>query len=620
MADNQLTTHELWIDGRKMSVSVQQSSTPGNLTITWALPPTPWGAFNGALVLLSEDKFTAEETPEDGKRYTASSNFADPAGSSIGHAKVVWAGYGYFGDNINTTTVEVTNTDPTKLYYASIHAASNVLQYYPIGIQSYPIESSRFEKSSDSYAGSIPPSSAPPNNPSPGQVYFDTSVNKVLMWNGTQQAWVNTSDKTVSTGERPPVQTNQIFFDTTTNTLNFFVGGMWVPCNSSNTRIKFGTGWVPLGEVSHGPLNDSPSNGDVILVGDPVPMGVRVAPSYLKVYTLGQWLTFSSQLLQFETEPAVWTNAVVGAELYGVLPKTPSVGDFFYSTSGRDLLVWSGDDWVKADTANEGTPTTDKVGIGTDGSYDERLRLIKVLKGQMGWPSVCLELSEEQFNIAIDNALETFRQRADNAYAHRYVLMTLNPGQHSYYLNDPRSKTDKIVNILKIGRVNQLGGAQLSDPIYGQLFLPHAFGGNQMDLVSIHLMHQLSETFERIFAGNLVYTWDEATRQLMLHRDIRRSERVVLEVVMERTEQELLLDRWCKQWLQAWAIAELKETLGLIRTKYSAIAGPNGGVSMNGDTLLSEARLDFEDLQRQLNDYEVGNGGTNFGNTSFYIM
>jgi hypothetical protein len=624
MSDNiQLTTHELWIDGRKMSVQVQQDTvTPSTLHVTWTLPPTPYEAYDGAVVLLSEIPFSAYHAPEDGKRYTASSNWSAPA-DSIGEAQVVAAFYGYFGDVITNLTVAVTNTDPSKIYYASIHAASNILQYYPIGVQSYPLESSRFEKSSDSYAGSIPTATAPPANPVSGQAYYDPVSNKVLIWNSLQLAWVEGDDTTVQIGDRLPIVTNQVFFNQSENALKFFIGGQWVNCNSTNTRIKYGASWVPLGTLSSQvdyPTDPAPVAGDIICLTVPPPSSVNVATFALKVFTLGQWLNFSESLVQFETTPGVWTNVEIGNVLVGALnPIIPKDGQFFYITQTKDLYAWGGEGWEKSDTAHEGTPTTDKIGIGTDGSYDERLRLIKVLKGQMGYPATCIEINEEQFNIAIDNALETFRQRADNAYAHRYVMFTIMPGQQSYYLNDPRTKTDKIVNIIKIGRANLLGQGQINDPVFGQLFIPNAIANGQVDLVSMHLMHQMSETFEKIFAANLMYTWDESSRQLYIHRNVQRPERVVLEVVMERTEQELLLDRWCKQWLQGWALAELKETLGLIRTKYSAVAGPNGGVTLNGDLLMSEARLDFEDLQRQLNDYEVGNGGTNFGNTSFFI-
>ena len=116
-----------------------------------------------------------------------------------------------------------------------------------------------------------------------------------------------------------------------------------------------------------------------------------------------------------------------------------------------------------------------------------------------------------------------------------------------------------------------------------------------------------------------MFSWNEITRQLNIHRKLYRDEKVVIECVMERTEQDLLTDRWAKQWIQGWAHAELKEMLGMIRSKYSTLPGPNGGLTLNGDLLIAEARTDFEELLRQINDYEVGNGGVNFGNCAFLV-
>jgi hypothetical protein len=296
-------------------------------------------------------------------------------------------------------------------------------------------------------------------------------------------------------------------------------------------------------------------------------------------------------------------------------------GDFFYNTITKNLYVWDGQNWDKASSKEEGIPMTDKLGVGTDGSYDERANLIRVLKLQLGWPSVCVELTEEAFNVAIQNALEEFRRRADNAYRSAYVMFQIKTGQTLYYLNDPRNGTDKIVNIIKIHRVNTLGANSLGGDqgVYSQMFFNQYFSGNMVDLLSIHLISALSEDFERIFAGNLVFNFNENNRQLEIFRKLYRDEKVVMECVMERTEQELLTDRWAKQWLQSWAHAELKEMLGQIRSKYPSLPGANGGLSLNGDTLLNEARQDFEECLRQIRDFEVGNGGVEWGNTAFLI-
>ena len=319
-----------------------------------------------------------------------------------------------------------------------------------------------------------------------------------------------------------------------------------------------------------------------------------------------------------------WIIAVDGTIATGTsneFPTTATQGQFFFNTQNKTLYVWNGSAWSTANNKDSGTPMVDKVGIGTDGSYDERANLIRVLKVQLGWPSVCVELTEEAFNVAISNALDEFRRRADNAYRRQYVLFTVKKDQNIYYLNDPRNGTDKIVNIVKIHRVNSLGATTLGgdNGVYSQMFFNQYYSGNMVDILSLHLIAALSEDFERIFAGNLMYNFNENSRQLELYRRLYRDEKVVMECVMERTEQELLTDRWAKQWLQSWAHAELKEMLGMIRTKYSALPGANGGLSLNGDMLISEARQDFEECLRQIRDFEVGNGGVEYDNGAFLI-
>ena len=319
---------------------------------------------------------------------------------------------------------------------------------------------------------------------------------------------------------------------------------------------------------------------------------------------------------------AAWIIAVNDVIVTGPdFPATADSGQFFYNTQVETLYIFNGTDWSKANGQDEGVQMVDKVGIGSDGSYDERAELIRVLKIQLGWPSVCVELTEEAFNVAIGNALDEFRRRADNAYRRAYVMYPIKKDQNIYYLNDPRNQTDKIVNIIKIHRVNALGTSTLGgdNGVYAQAFLNQFYSGNMVDILSIHLIAALSEDFERIFAGNLMYVWNENSRQLQLLRKLYRDEKIVMECVMERTEQELLTDRWAKQWLQSWAHAELKETLGMIRSKYPTLPGPNGGLSLNGDMLINEARQDFEECLRQIREFEVGNGGVEWDNCAFLI-
>lgn len=620
MSDNlQLTTHELWIDGRQMTASVTKP-TPTTVRISWKLP-SPIVAYAGAVVLLSEEKFSSVNFPEDGHRYTASTNWSAPA-DRVDHAHVVAAFYSYFGDSITQTSVDVTGVDPNKVYYASVHAASSVLQYYTIGTQSYPLESARFEKSSETYAGAIPSSPVPPANPTDGQVYYDPASNTVLVWTDSLSSWVASSQRTVPTGSLVPTDVGQLFYNVSDQTLKFFSGSAWVPCSSSNTRVRLSAGsWTTFNSMgSGGTLPSTPALGDFFHIT--YRAAVSAPTTYeIKFFTLGGWLNPSSDVVQV-FYGGNWNSIADLAVTADVTdPAIPQIGELFYETNTRNLMIWSGSSWNKADTSSEGTPTTDKMGVGTDGSYDERLRLVKILKHQLGYPQICPELSEEQFNVAIDNALDEFRRRADNAYAHKFISFTIKKGQVVYYLNDPRDLTHRVVNVIKIHRINHLGISSLSAEtgLYAQAFFNQLYQGSNVDVLAIHLMNQLSENYEKIFAGNLSFTWDEPSRQLtILRRVLQDQERVLLEVALERTEQELLYDRWAKQWIQGWAQSECWEMLGEIRSKYGSLPGPGGGLTLNGDACLSRSTELQTELLRQISDYEVGNG-VNFGNVSFLL-
>lgn len=66
------------------------------------------------------------------------------------------------------------------------------------------------------------------------------------------------------------------------------------------------------------------------------------------------------------------------------------------------------------------------------------------------------------------------------------------------------------------------------------------------------------------------------------------------------------------------AIAECKEMLGLIRSKYtSGTPGPSGNITLNGETLLTEARTDFTEWKQALLDWE--HSSAEVGNISFLM-
>lgn len=318
---------------------------------------------------------------------------------------------------------------------------------------------------------------------------------------------------------------------------------------------------------------------------------------------------------------AAWIPASSGTVKTGhTFPASPIAGEFFYNLNTHILYVWNAVQWIQANVDQVGTPLYDKVPIGSTGSLDERVRLVNVLKSQLGWPSVCVELKEENFETAIDIALSEFRRRADNAYERRHIFFTVKADQNAYYMNDPTVGTDRIVDVYKVHRVSTIGLNVLGgdNGIYSQIFYNQFFYGSQIDILSIHLAQQLAEEYGKIFAADWPFEWNEAKREFKILRKIYKEEKVVIECFMERSEQELLTDRWAKNWIRDWALAKCWEMLGMNRSKFGTLPGAGGGLTLNGDMLLQKSETMYTELMRQMNDFEVGNL-TGSGNCAFLL-
>lgn len=616
------TTHELWVEARTFLVNVSRP-TPSSLLIN-ILYPSDISVADGAVVLLHTAPLKSEEFPTDGTRYTPSTNLsavADTTGPKASGPVVVGMYSKFNGaplpmNQMDSTTgmfstfIEITNASPDVLYFVTVHACTNILQYYPLGISSYLHEEGGANGSVASYAGNIPSLSAPPLSPKTGYVYHDTTNQLIQYWTG--DSWVPTSADTLKTGEVYPASVGQIYFLNGYSGYGFD-GSDWVSITPETLKFKIGGTWVSFTKfagVLSKPAVSAP--GDLIwdhtlgyaLFSDGATWNVPNITNSLLVSQKGASPAF--------TVPPSIESVPLGA---------PVLGQLFYNTKNKQLDVWTGSRWIMANTAQVGVTSTEKMSVGTDGSYDERIRLTNILKAQLGWPQSCLELKEEQFDVAIDNALDNYRMWSDGAYTMKYFMFKVLKGQQTYFLNSPIDKTDRIVGVTKIHRLNALGlQANSGESIWTSGILASYYSASTVDLLSISLLNNMSDEFERIFAGNLTFLWDEPSRELFITRRISTDEKIIIEATCEKTEQEIMVDRWSKQFIQNWALAEAKYMLGMVRTRFSSgTPGANGSITQNGDLLISEANQEMLELKEAcLSNYEFG-GHIGGGNQSFLI-
>ena len=73
-----------------------------------------------------------------------------------------------------------------------------------------------------------------------------------------------------------------------------------------------------------------------------------------------------------------------------------------------------------------------------------------------------------------------------------------------------------------------------------------------------------------------------------------------------RPDYTIIDDIYAKQWIRDYSLANCKMMLGEARSKFASIAGPQGGGTLNGAAMKSEAQTQMDGLIEQLKMYVDG--------------
>lgn len=254
-----------------------------------------------------------------------------------------------------------------------------------------------------------------------------------------------------------------------------------------------------------------------------------------------------------------------------------------------------------------GQPSYSELGIGTDGSNDERFRLMNEVRYELGYPVIDVELTQEQLDFCVSRAIEEIRGKSGIGYRHGFFFMRVNAETQRYLLTNRVQGMEKIVQVQGVYR---LTSAFLSSAhgagVYGQIVLQHLYNMGTFDLLSYHIISEYIELMEILFAARITFTWDEHSRELWMHHRFAFNEPMVLiECSTERVEQEIIVDRWCRSWIRRFAAATAREILAEIRGKFSTLPGAGGGVTLNAADLRTTATEMKVKLEQEIADYQV---------------
>jgi len=244
-------------------------------------------------------------------------------------------------------------------------------------------------------------------------------------------------------------------------------------------------------------------------------------------------------------------------------------------------------------------------------SSTPRNTLTKQLELLMGGIMVEVETEAPHYELAIDMAIERYRQRSDGSLSEQVIFLTLEANVNEYTLPH---------EVQVVRRVHRRGNGSIGssginfDPfdaaLGNQYFLQWGRTGG---LVTWELLSEYKKTLSRLFSGEIDFIWDLPTRKLTVARKFGGSETVMITVYAQRHEDDIISSEYSKPWIRDYALAKCKQMLGEAREKFpSGIPGPAGNVVFNGSQLKSEALAEMQRLEIELQNFVASDYGMPF--------
>jgi hypothetical protein len=227
---------------------------------------------------------------------------------------------------------------------------------------------------------------------------------------------------------------------------------------------------------------------------------------------------------------------------------------------------------------------------------------------------VDVELEKEHYEMGITQALIKYRQKAQNSVEESYASLQLLPETQEYILPKEIQQVRQIFR-RGIGSVTGTTASQFEPFASGYLNTYMLVAGRVGGLTNYELFVDYQKLAMRMFGGFMNFTFNPVTKKLTIVRkmpwqganpDIEQQESVLLWIFNSKPDQMIFNDPQAFPWIQEYAYSFCKRILGEARSKFSQIAGPQGGASLNGDALKQEALAEMEKLEEELRLYVDG--------------
>ncbi len=241
-----------------------------------------------------------------------------------------------------------------------------------------------------------------------------------------------------------------------------------------------------------------------------------------------------------------------------------------------------------------------------------RTKLVKQLRLLLGDQMVDVELDIEHYELAVDMALERFRQRSDSSMQEKDIFIDLQPDQNVYKLPE---NIQTVWKVHRRGVGTSIGGSGVNfDPFEASFANQYMVqGAQQGGLATWELFGEYKETLGRLFASQINFNWNADNKELTILTRAEGQETVMITAYAEKDEQSILTNAYSGPWMRDYSLAQCKFMLGEARSMFtSGFAGPQGSIMLNGDQLKQEAMQEMERLETEIQNFVTSDSGYPF--------
>jgi hypothetical protein len=242
-------------------------------------------------------------------------------------------------------------------------------------------------------------------------------------------------------------------------------------------------------------------------------------------------------------------------------------------------------------------------------SVIERNKVFEYVRLMLGDGMVDVELDPQHYEMALNRALSRFRQRSSNSVEESYSFIELIQDVNEYRL------PDEIINVQSVfrraigSRTGMGAGGTLFEPFNLAYTNTYMMSGSMMGgLATYELFSGYQKLVGRMFGSYIEFQWKPTSHILnILQRPFAQGEQILIKSQNFRPDWVLLQDIYARHWLENYTLALCRMMLGEARSKFASITGPgSGGITLNGTALLSAAKEEMTNLDKELENYVPG--------------